>query len=157
MILKEYISKTDKNTLRNKNNPEISWRFRNFFLPLPSLNNTERYRSGGGERRPSDDSGHFLCSYFRDLPEVSSGHRRLHPGRTIRPWTKSILFGDRDCSLFLFVPVLGGECSGREAERDRVPHPQGCTSWKRGSSPLYGETIVPSRGKKFFLTGAQKR
>ena len=72
--LKPKILKNNKENnlflVKSEENPEISWRFRDFFLPLPSLNNTERYRSGGGERRPSDDSGHF---FMLILPRPARG------------------------------------------------------------------------------------
>ena len=37
----------------------------------------------GGGRRPSNDSGHFLCSYSPRPARGLIGHKRLHPGRTI--------------------------------------------------------------------------
>lgn len=64
-----------------KENPEISWRFQDFFLPLPSRNIIERFAPGAVKDARVTTQGIFLCSYFRDLPKVSSGHRRLHPSR----------------------------------------------------------------------------
>ena len=49
-------------------------RFRDFCVPLPTSNIIVRSRTKGGERRPSNNSGHFLCSYFRGL-QVTSSHQ----------------------------------------------------------------------------------
>ena len=72
IILMAFIYKMERNSLQNEKNPEISCRFRDFFLPLPSLNIIVRYRTRGGERRPSNYSGHFLCSLI--LPRTHDPH-----------------------------------------------------------------------------------
>ena len=55
--------------------------YSDFLLTFAIAKQSRVESSVGGERRPSNDSGHFLCPYFRDLPEVSLHHRRWHPSR----------------------------------------------------------------------------
>ena len=42
-----------------------------FFRTFAIAKQSRAESSKGGERRPSNDSGHFLCSYFRGLQETS--------------------------------------------------------------------------------------
>lgn len=42
-----------------------------FLLTFAIAKQLRAVSSVGGERRPSNDSGHFLCSYFRGLQETS--------------------------------------------------------------------------------------
>lgn len=91
-----------------KENPEISWRFRDFFLPLPSRNIIERFAPGAVKDARVTTQGIF---YAHTSETCQRSHQAIG-GCTpvdISPRTKSMMFRDRDCSLFLFVPALGGK------------------------------------------------
>ena len=50
---------SNKNIGKLKENPEISWRFRDFCLLLPSLNNSNDSYKGDDDAR--NHIGHYLC------------------------------------------------------------------------------------------------
>ena len=120
-----------------------------FFLTFAIAKRNRAIRSGGGVRRPSNDSGHFLCSLT--LSRTHAPHYTNSGGHPvdISPRTKSITFSDREGCRFLCLIGEGaprreagenkrevrkdprskawpaflswGECSDREAELEEEP------------------------------------
>ena len=84
--------------------------FRDFCVPLPSLNNTERFAPGAVKDARVTTQGIF---YAHTSETCQRSHQAL---RGCTPVDITSLdgvyeFSDRDCSLFLFVPVPWGRRS----------------------------------------------
>ena len=86
---------------------------RDFFVPLPSRNIIVRYRTKGGERRPSHNSGHFFCSHTSETCQRSHYTNSGGHPVDISPWTKSMMFRDREGCRFLCL--IGEGAPRREA------------------------------------------
>jgi len=133
---------------KSEENPKISWRFRDFFISLPSLNIIERFAPGAVKDARVTTQGIFYVHTSETCQRSHYTNSGGHPV-DISPRTKSMMFSDREGCRFLCLIGEGaprreaggnkrevrkdpypkawpaflswGECSGREAELEDEP------------------------------------